>query len=50
MTLEDRLSEALTRHGPDSPYARCHSARAHALREAVRRTTTRLSHGARQHP
>lgn len=42
MNVDDRLTEMLTRHGADSPNARCHPRRAPALRAAVHRTQQRL--------
>ena len=40
--VEDRLTDMLRRHGPDSPNARAHAQRAPAIRAAVRRTVQRL--------
>jgi hypothetical protein len=40
--VEDRMTDMLRRHGPDSPNARCHHVRAPALRTAVRNTQLRI--------
>ena len=45
VTVEERLDEVLTRHGPDSPNARSNSRRAPALIAAVRLTEARLQRG-----
>jgi hypothetical protein len=42
MDVEDRLTEMLRRHGPDSPNARVHERRAPAMRAAVQCTEQRL--------
>jgi hypothetical protein len=42
MDLEDRLTDMLRRHGPDSPSARVHVLRAPAIRAAILRTEVRL--------
>ncbi|WP_222269903.1 HD domain-containing protein [Modestobacter marinus] len=42
MAVEDRFTDMLTRHGPHSPQAQVHTARAPAIRAAVRRTEQRL--------
>ena len=41
--VEQRMADMLRRHGPDSPNARCHTARAQLIRAAVRRTLRRLA-------
>lgn len=46
MAVEDRFTDMLNRHGPHSPQAQVHPARAPAIRAAVRRTEERL-HDAR---
>jgi hypothetical protein len=43
MTLDQRLTEMLQRHGPDSPNAAAHPRRERRLREAVRRVDARLA-------
>jgi len=43
MTLDQRFSDMLQRHGPDSPNAAAHPRRERRLREAVRRVDARLA-------
>lgn len=42
MTVEERLTDMLTRHGPDSPNARAHPAREPCLRGAATRVAAAL--------
>ena len=42
MDVEDRLTDMLRRHGPDSPNAGAHAQRAPAIRAAVHRNEQRL--------
>jgi len=43
MTLDQRFTEMLQRHGPDSPNAAAHPRRERRLRDAVRRVDQRLA-------
>jgi len=43
MTLAQRMSDMLTRHGPDSPNARAHAERGPYIRAAAARVAARLT-------
>jgi hypothetical protein len=52
MTVDQRIEDMLSRHGPDSPNARAHPRRGPYLVQAARRVATRLENagiGAAQH-
>ena len=43
VAIDDRLDEALRRHGPDSPHMRVHAERAPYIRSAAERVRQRLA-------